>query len=46
MQARRTVTPPTHGHDPDAAGFGDRITYWLDDIDLEGWISRTTRKLL
>ncbi|MFD5863890.1 tyrosine-type recombinase/integrase [Agromyces sp. NPDC127015] len=34
-----------HGHLTPDSPFGDLVAYWLQDIDLEGRISRTTRML-
>lgn len=42
--ADRDLFQPTDTPWPDSL-FSDLLTYWLEDIDLEGRISRTTRKL-
>jgi integrase len=43
--AKRFLLQPTDTTLTPDSLFGDLVTYWLDDIDLEGRISRTTRNL-
>jgi hypothetical protein len=43
--AERFLLQPTYTTLTPDSMFGDLVTYWLDDIDLEGRISRTTRNL-
>ena len=43
--ASRFLFQPTNADLSPDSPFGDLVTYWLKDIDLEGRISRTTRNL-
>jgi len=44
LAARDSLRPAETSLTPDSL-FSDLVTYWLNDIDLEGRISRTTRNL-
>lgn len=43
--AERSLYQPTSGHLTPDSPFGDLVEYWLEDIKLEGRISRTTQLL-
>lgn len=46
LVGRSEVQPESgHGHLTPDSPFGDLVAYWLQDIDLEGRISKTTRML-
>ncbi|KRC62304.1 integrase [Agromyces sp. Root81] len=46
LVGRSPVQPESgRGHLTPDSPFGDLVAYWLDDIDLEGRISKTTRML-
>jgi len=43
--SERPQTQSTHTHLTPDSLFGDLVTYWLEQLDLEGRVSRTTRLL-
>ncbi|WP_198416483.1 hypothetical protein [Cryobacterium lyxosi] len=43
--SERNLLQPSNGHLTPDSPFPDLVKYWLDDIDAEGRISKTTRNL-
>ena len=43
--SERKLMQPTNGYLTPDSTFTELVTYWLDDIDAEGRISKTTRNL-